>query len=131
MESLVSHTITVTESTFADDVERAHGLTIVDFWATWCTPCRAIAPILDQIAVERAGSVRIAKLDIDTNQRVTVRFDVRSAPTLLFFRDGQLVDRIVGAVPKARIEEKIERWSAAERGEPMAESRPTLSSARS
>jgi thioredoxin 1 len=97
-------TVTVTEATFEDEIERYPGLAIVDFWATWCTPCRAIAPILDQIATERAGEVKVAKLDVDTNVRTMVRFNVRSAPTLLFFKHGELVDRIVGAVPKKRIE---------------------------
>ena len=102
-----SNTLTVTDSTFAQDVEQRDGLTIVDFWATWCGPCRMIAPILEQIAAERAGQVTVAKLDIDTNTKTVVRYNVRSAPTLMFFKDGKAVAQIIGAVPKARIEAAI------------------------
>lgn len=112
----MSHPVTVTEATFAQEVEAVPGLTVVDCWARWCTPCRAIAPIMDQIAAERAGSVRVAKIDTDENIAFSARFNVRSIPTLLFFREGQLVDRIVGAVPKARIDEAIERNAAAKAG---------------
>jgi thioredoxin len=96
--------VTVTDETFAKDVEERVGVTIVDFWATWCGPCRMVAPILDQLATERAGQVTIAKLDIDANMKTVVRYNVRSAPTLLFFKDGKPVAQIIGAVPKARIE---------------------------
>lgn len=95
------------DDTFAAEVERQPGLVIVDFWATWCTPCRVLAPVLEQIADQRAGQLRIAKLDMDANQRTAMRFNVRSAPTMLFFKDGELVARVVGAVPRARIEAVI------------------------
>jgi thioredoxin 1 len=105
----MSHTIDVTDSTFAQEVENSPGITMVDFWAVWCRPCHAVAPILEQIAAERVGAVKVAKLDIDTNMRTAARFNVRSAPTLLFFKEGKVVAQIVGAVPKARIESTLQQ----------------------
>jgi len=103
----MANTVTVTDQNFAQEVEQASELTIVDFWATWCGPCKMIAPILDQIATERAGQVKIAKLDVDANIQTATRFNVRSIPTLLFFKGGKLVDQVVGAVPKTKIDERI------------------------
>ena len=99
----------VTDANFAQEVEGATGLVLVDFWATWCGPCQVIAPLLEQLAVEYAGKARITKLDVDQNQSTTYRFNVRSIPSLLFFRDGRHVDTMVGAVPKAAIEERIKK----------------------
>ena len=104
----MSHVVTVTDQDFATSVEQQPGLTVVDVWATWCGPCRMIAPMLDAIAAERAGQLRVAKLNSDENVQTAARFNVRSLPTLLFFRDGELVDRVVGALPRPRIEERIE-----------------------
>jgi thioredoxin 1 len=87
-------------------------LTVVDFWATWCGPCRMIAPLLDQLSVEYAGKVKVTKLDVDNNQQTTVKFNVRSIPTLLFFKDGKLVDQVVGAVPKTALAAKFEQHAA-------------------
>jgi thioredoxin 1 len=100
-------TVHVTDATFTSEVEQAESLTVVDFWAEWCGPCRIIAPFLDQIAAERAGAVKVAKLNTDENPRTTARYNVRSMPTLLFFKGGQVVGQIVGAVPRARIEDAI------------------------
>ncbi|HEX6992285.1 MAG TPA: thioredoxin [Gemmatimonadales bacterium] len=99
----------VTDDTFATDVEQASGLVLVDFWATWCGPCQAIAPILEQLAGEHTGKLRVAKVDVDANQSVTQRFNVRSIPSILFFRDGRHVDTVVGAVPKATLKERINK----------------------
>ncbi|HET6762604.1 MAG TPA: thioredoxin [Longimicrobiaceae bacterium] len=99
----------VTDGTFAEQVEGAPGLTIVDFWATWCGPCRILTPILEQVADERAGALKVVKVDIDENQRTAARFNIRSAPTMIFFKDGKPVDQIVGAVPRPRIEAMIEQ----------------------
>jgi len=98
----------LSDATFEQEVERSQGLVIVDFSATWCPPCRLIEPILDEIAAQRPD-VRVMAIDTDQNLQTTVRFNVRSMPTILFFRDGQLVDRIVGAVPKLRIRATIEK----------------------
>jgi thioredoxin 1 len=103
----------VTDATFAAEVEQAEGLTIVDFWATWCGPCRVLSPILEQIAQARAGEVKIAKVDVDENVRTATRFNIRSMPTLLFFKNGQPVGQIVGAVPRSHIESAIEQIAAA------------------
>jgi thioredoxin 1 len=102
----------VTDADFAQQVEQHDGLTIVDFWATWCGPCRMIAPILDQLATEYEGKVRIAKLDVDQNIQTATRFNVRSIPMLLFFKGGKVVDQIVGAVPRTSIESKLQQHVA-------------------
>ncbi|HWV57370.1 MAG TPA: thioredoxin [Longimicrobiales bacterium] len=101
--------ITVTDANFADEVEGADRLTIVDFWAVWCGPCRVIAPILEQLAEEYDGKVKVAKLDVDSNVQTATRFGVRSIPTLIFFKDGKVVDTVVGAVPKQQIERRIQQ----------------------
>jgi thioredoxin 1 len=108
----MSNAVAVTDANFESEVEKASGLTIVDFWATWCGPCRMIAPILDQISVEHAGKVKITKLDVDANIKTASRFNVRSIPMLLFFKDGKVVDQIVGAVPKMHIGQKVQQHAA-------------------
>jgi thioredoxin 1 len=97
----------VTDADFETEIEKHDGLAVVDFWATWCAPCRIIAPVLDQIASEYQGKVKVTKLDVDTNVRTSSRFNVRSIPTILFFKNGKLVDQVVGAVPKQALEGKI------------------------
>ena len=101
----------VTDANFEDEVEKAEGLTIVDFWATWCGPCRMVAPILDQLATEYEGKVKITKLDVDANIKTGSRFNVRSIPTMLFFKGGKVVDQIIGAVPRTHIEQKLQQHS--------------------
>ena len=100
---MADNTTAVTDDTFESEIEKHSGLAVVDFWATWCGPCRTIAPILEQLATEYAGKVKVAKVDVDTNIRTATRFNVRSIPLLLFFKDGKVVDQIVGAVPKQTI----------------------------
>ena len=102
----------VTDQTFAQEIEQHAGLAVVDFWATWCGPCRMIAPILDQLAVEYDGKVKVAKVDVDSNIQTATRFNVRSIPMLLFFKNGKVVDQIVGAVPKVQIETKLQAHAA-------------------
>ncbi|HET7633012.1 MAG TPA: thioredoxin [Gemmatimonadaceae bacterium] len=108
----MSNATAVTDATFEQEVEKSSGLTIVDFWATWCGPCRMIGPVLDQLAVEYDGKVKVAKLDVDTNIKTATRFNVRSIPLLLFFKDGKVVDQIVGAVPRQHIETKLQQHAA-------------------
>ena len=103
----MSNSVAVTDATFGAEIEQHKGLAVVDFWATWCGPCRMIAPILDQLASEYNGKAKVAKVDVDTNQQTAMRFNVRSIPSILFFKDGRHVDTVVGAVPKAHLERKF------------------------
>ncbi|HEX9611526.1 MAG TPA: thioredoxin [Gemmatimonadales bacterium] len=98
----------VTDDSFEQDIEKHQGLVMVDFWATWCGPCHMVAPIMEQLAVEYTGKVKVAKLDVDANQRTMMRFNVRSIPSILFFKDGRHVDTIVGAYPKTEFVRKIQ-----------------------
>jgi len=103
--------MTVTDATFAAEVERSPLPVVVDMWAAWCGPCRIIAPVIDELAATMAGQIRFAKLDIDENPATASRFGVRSIPTLLVFKGGQEVDRIVGVQPRAEITRRLERVS--------------------
>jgi len=97
----MSKTVAVTDENFTSEVEQHSGLAVVDFWATWCGPCRMIAPILEQLSEEFEGRVKVTKLDVDANQRTAMRFDARSIPTLVVLSGGRVVDRFVGALPKS------------------------------
>lgn len=108
----MSNAMNVTDANFEAEVEQHDGLTVVDFWATWCAPCRMIAPILDQLATEYTGKVKVTKLDVDSNVRTASRFNVRSIPTILFFKNGKLVDQVIGAVPKPQLEGKFREHAA-------------------
>ncbi|MBA2627985.1 MAG: thioredoxin, partial [Gemmatimonadales bacterium] len=109
MSATNTHSVQVTDATFASEIEQSSGLVLVDFWATWCGPCQIVAPILDQLATEYNGKAKVAKVDVDSNQRTAARFNVRSIPSILFFKNGQHVDTVVGAVPKATLEGKIKQ----------------------
>jgi thioredoxin 1 len=102
-------TVHVSDASFAVEIEQAVGLVLVDFWASWCGPCHMVAPILDQLAGEYVGKAKVAKVDVDANQRTAMRFNVRSIPSILFFKNGQHVDTVIGAVPKATLEGKIKQ----------------------
>lgn len=104
--------VVVTDATFGAVVEAAPVPVLVDLWAPWCGPCRTIAPSLEQLASEMAGRVRIAKLNVDENPATSARFRVQGIPTLLVFKGGREVDRLVGAHPKAEIARRLERWLA-------------------
>ncbi|MDE3154219.1 MAG: thioredoxin [Acidobacteriota bacterium] len=99
--------LVVSDATFARDVEQSPLPVLVDLWAAWCGPCRMIAPIVDELASEFAGRVRVAKLNVDENPRTAARFNVFSIPTLLVFKNGQEVDRIVGVVAKAALSKRL------------------------
>jgi len=104
-----SKPVTITDQTFEREVVQARGRPVlVDCWAPWCGPCRMIAPILDELAAESAGRYRIAKLNVDENPQTASRFNIASIPTMLIFKDGKLIDRIVGAQPKQAIAERLQ-----------------------
>jgi len=101
--------INVTDSTFESLVLNSETPALVDFWASWCAPCRAIAPIVDEMAQEYAGKLRVVKVNVDDNPATPGKFGVRGIPTLILFKGGKVVDQLVGAVPKAQIKELIEK----------------------
>ena len=109
----MNNTLTLTDSNFRHEVEEQDKLVMVDFGASWCPPCRALAPIVDELAAEYQGRVVIGTLDTDANQQTAARFGVRGLPTLLFFRKGEVVDAVVGAQPKAKLAAKLEELLAA------------------
>jgi thioredoxin 2 len=104
--------LVVTDATFADVVERSGVPVMVDLWAPWCPPCRMLAPTINELAAEMGGRVRVAKLNIDENPATAARFRVTCIPTLLLFRDGREMDRIVGVLPKVEIARRLERLNA-------------------
>lgn len=95
-----SAAVTIDEANFDNEVTKSAQPVVVDFWAEWCGPCKMIAPILDEIAREKAGSVKIAKVNVDQNQSLSARYNIRAIPTLLFFKDGQLRDQVTGMASK-------------------------------
>jgi len=101
--------LTVTDGTFATDVEGSPMPVLVDAWAAWCGPCRMIAPVVEELATEMIGRARIAKLNVDENQQTASRFNLRSIPTLLVVKSGREVDRIIGVQPKQEILRRLER----------------------
>ena len=98
----------VTDSNFNEVVERAEMPVVVDFWATWCGPCRMISPIIDKMAEKYDGKVSVVKCNVDESTEIPMKFGIRNIPTILFFKNGEIVDRVVGAVPQAEIEKRIE-----------------------
>ncbi len=105
----MSKAMTVTDDSFEQEVLKSNTPVLVDFWAEWCGPCKMIAPILDEIALEFDGRVKVAKVDVDANNKTAGRYNIMSIPSLLFFKNGQLVDQIVGAMPKSQLASRLEK----------------------
>ena len=103
----MSSALHVTDANFDAEVLKANVPVLVDFWATWCGPCRMIAPAIEELANEYQGKAKICKMDVDNNREVPMNHGIRSIPALLIFKNGAVVDNIVGAVPKSVIEERI------------------------
>ena len=101
--------VEVTDSNFPAEILKSPLPVLVDFWAVWCAPCRAIAPHVEALASQYAGQIRVGKCDIDSNPQVPSQFEIRSIPTLLMFKDGKVVGQLVGAVPRARLEDMIKK----------------------
>jgi thioredoxin 1 len=101
--------VTLQDATFEQEVLKSDTPVLVDFWAVWCGPCKAIAPTVEELAKQYKGKVKVAKMDVDEHQQVPQQYGIRSIPTLLLFKGGRVVDTIVGAVPKSKLEDSIKR----------------------
>ena len=104
----MSQLIALTDDNFSTEVLEADVPVLVDFWATWCGPCRMIAPIVEELSDEYAGKAKVCKMDVDAAQKTAAEFGIRSIPTLLIFKGGKVADQLIGAVPKQQITEKLE-----------------------
>lgn len=99
---------TFTDDNFEQEVIKSDKPVLIDFWAVWCGPCKIIAPVVEELANEYEGRIKVGKLDVDSNQQASIKYGVRSIPTLLIFKDGKVKDAIIGAVPKAQIIKKLD-----------------------
>ena len=105
---MADNAVAVTDSTFQSEVLSSSQPVLVDFWATWCGPCRMVAPIVEEIANENNGKLKVAKVDVDQNPQVAQQFGVMSIPTLIVFKNGEAVERLVGYMPKAKLMQAIQ-----------------------
>jgi len=101
--------IELSDSTFESEVVNSDVPVLVDFWAPWCGPCRAIAPIVEEISSSYEGKIKVGRLNVDENQSTTMKFGIRSIPTIIMFKGGEAVDQIIGAVPKGEIERVVDK----------------------
>ena len=104
----MSKTKELTDSNFAEEVEKSDTPVLVDFWAELCGPCRMVGPVVDEIAGEYEGKVKVGKVNVDINPQVSVKYGIRSIPALLIFKNGEVVDQIIGAVPKTHITKQLD-----------------------
>ena len=100
--------VTVSDDTFEQEVLQSDQPVLVDFWAAWCGPCRVIAPAIEELATEYEGRAKVAKLDVDHNPQVAMKYGIRSIPSLIFFKDGKPVDQMIGVVPKNVLAQKLD-----------------------
>lgn len=105
----MSTPLAVTDATFEEEVLKDDKLVVVDFWATWCGPCKMIAPLLEDIATEYSDTVKITKVDVDSNNTVAAKFGIMSIPSLIFFKNGEEIDRVIGAIPKSQLESRVNK----------------------
>ncbi len=104
----MANTVEFTDSNFEEEVLKSEHPVLVDFWAEWCGPCRMIGPVVEEMADEYAGKAKIGKVNVDHNPEVSVKYGIRSIPALMIFKDGQVVDQIIGAVPKTHLTKQLE-----------------------
>lgn len=104
----MANALHVTDDNFETEVLKSDVPVLIDFWATWCGPCRLVAPIVEELAVEYGGKAKICKVDVDNNHKTAMTYGIRSIPTLLIFKNGEVVDSILGAVPKQQIVDRLE-----------------------
>jgi thioredoxin 1 len=106
--STLNKPVKVTDATFKETIQD-HSIVVVDCWAPWCAPCRMVAPIIDELALDYAGKILFGKLNVDENREVAIKYQIMSIPTLLVFKNGELIDRIIGAQPREMLEPKLSR----------------------
>jgi thioredoxin 1 len=105
----MGNTLEITDDTFDSEITNSDIPAVVDFWATWCGPCKMIGPVVEELAGEYKGKIKITKMDVDNNRKTPVKFGIRNIPTLLFFKGGELVHTVVGAQSKSSLEEQIKK----------------------
>ena len=103
------HVIEVTDASFEQEIVKSPVPALVDFWASWCAPCRMIGPVVEELAVEYSGRLKVAKMNVDDNVSTPTQYGIRGIPALLLFKNGEVVDQVVGAVPKAQIASIIDK----------------------
>ena len=105
----MSKPVTITDDSFDAEVLQSDKPVIVDFWAAWCGPCKMITPILEEIAGEYADKLKVAKIDVDANNKTAGKYNIMSIPSLLFFKNGEMVDQVIGAIPKAQLSARVDK----------------------